>query len=623
MRNLLRFAFARNLAIAAAAALVLSPLAPELARATQRLRDPIITQGVGTADPLLRFLVGRDVTNFSLGLDNSASDTFVIAGASTLGTAATDYFKIATNGALTFGGGSGVQDHAMRGSMSATLSSTSTREFSFTNSNAGANAGAQFRVYADATNHSALFGHTTAANAGTGLLQADRAYLYSNTTTAGGLALGAGLGAISFYSGGIASTELNGSIDGNGLWTIGESGGSQTHVVNGSGTVSQTWLVGDTSASGNNLLEVGSLSSTANAILSGTTQNAIQAELTVNSSATSRAAGIQASYRTPVSAFTLGAGYGVRVGTPTIGAGSTVTRNIGLGFQGVGTSGTNNAFIADNEAFTGNYFINSTSTNSSHIAGSLGLGANAGAPSFPLHVRVDQNTTTAGAIYNANTGSSARSSLLLSNNDTTGEVTYFSTGAGALSGTAIASGMRVQSPGAGGLNIAATHASGALRFFSGGTTQVGGVDSTGAWTVGAGSTTASHTVNGDLSVSGDVTIGAGAAAANSQIAVIANSTSADTGNITAGNSLTITLASATTAGMLLATDVGSGNVAIFLISISGGNYVTFLISDPGSVYSATDGAASRISISKSGTSLKVNNQTASTARVRLTYLKGL
>ncbi len=55
------------------------------------------------------------------------------------------------------------------------------------------------------------------------------------------------------------------------------------------------------------------------------------------------------------------------------------------------------------------------------------------------------------------------------------------------SGTALASGGELSSDGAGGLSVAATHASGALRFYAGGTTQRWGINAAGDGTFGTSS----------------------------------------------------------------------------------------------------------------------------------------
>ena len=58
--------------------------------------------GASGGDPYLLYeIVG--VTSWTVGLDNSDSDSYKICGSGTFGGAATDYFKIATNGLVTIG----------------------------------------------------------------------------------------------------------------------------------------------------------------------------------------------------------------------------------------------------------------------------------------------------------------------------------------------------------------------------------------------------------------------------------------------------------------------------------------------------------------------------------------
>lgn len=109
--------------------------------------------------------------------------------------------------------------------------------------------------------------------------------------------------------------------------------------------------------------------STVQALLTGTSQIGILSSIQSNSSATARSIGLAAEYRTAASSFTCGVGTAIRILTPTIGATSAVTRNGGILFQGIGTSGVSNTAIADNETFLGNTFINQSGTIPSVYAG--------------------------------------------------------------------------------------------------------------------------------------------------------------------------------------------------------------------------------------------------------------
>lgn len=173
------------------------------------------------------------------------------------------------------------------------------------------------------------------------------------------------------------------------------------------------------------LVQLGS--SAAQTLLSGTTQAGSQSVVVSNSSATSRTLGGSFEYRTEATAYTTGVGAGVRILTPTVGAGSTVTRNVGLLFQGIGTSGTNNAIVSDNEVFSGNFALNFSSTNASVFAGSITAsnlsGTNTG----------DQTITLTGEATGTGTGSFA---VTLTNSAVIGKVlTGYTSGAGVVAAT--------------------------------------------------------------------------------------------------------------------------------------------------------------------------------------------
>jgi hypothetical protein len=232
--------------------------------------------------------------------------------------------------------------------------------------------------------NSATSGELTYFSTGSGALSGTTAAnsLLVKSPGANGLSLAAtdSSGDIRLYSGG---TTVRATLEETGALNLGSSSAGSL-------------LVGDTSATGSYLAEFGTFSSTTTSTLTGTTQFAVGGELNANSAATSRAGGGGFGYRTQATAFTLGAGYGVRVLTPAIGAGSTVTRNIGLGFQGIGTSGANNAYITDNETFSGNYFLHSTSSDGSVLGGSLAIGQTGAADASAL---LEVESTTKGILF--------------------------------------------------------------------------------------------------------------------------------------------------------------------------------------------------------------------------------
>ncbi len=90
-----------------------------------------------------------------------------------------------------------------------------------------------------------------------------------------------------------------------------------------------------------------------------------------NSSGTSSLVGVYSAPRSAASAYTVAYRAAFFADAITKGAGSTITRDIGVyvSFPSEGTTG--GASIADNLSFSGSYFINSTSTNPSLLSGSL------------------------------------------------------------------------------------------------------------------------------------------------------------------------------------------------------------------------------------------------------------
>lgn len=98
---------------------------------------------------------------------------------------------------------------------------------------------------------------------------------------------------------------------------------------------------------------------------------------------TSGVEAVYANVATAASAFTAGYAIALSAGPATAGAGSTITRAIGVYALPQTVGGTGNAAIADNLAFSGSYFINSSSTNQSKLSGVLSITAGAvGAPAL-------------------------------------------------------------------------------------------------------------------------------------------------------------------------------------------------------------------------------------------------
>lgn len=101
---------------------------------------------------------------------------------------------------------------------------------------------------------------------------------------------------------------------------------------------------------------------------SGIVQVGIGSEITCGSDATTYLAGMYSASTTLAASFTCGLRVGYYSDDATKGSGSTITRDVGY-YLNQPTQGTNNASIADNAAFSGNYFINSTSTRASLFSG--------------------------------------------------------------------------------------------------------------------------------------------------------------------------------------------------------------------------------------------------------------
>lgn len=98
-------------------------------------------------------------------------------------------------------------------------------------------------------------------------------------------------------------------------------------------------------------------------------------------------------------------------GTVAKGAGSTITNSVVYGGI-VPTTGTNNAFIADNGTFSGSFFIHSTSTNPSLISGRLGFsGSSSSAVIFSSSAGILSGADQQGVDMAISATSSATSSI--------------------------------------------------------------------------------------------------------------------------------------------------------------------------------------------------------------------
>lgn len=110
---------------------------------------------------------------------------------------------------------------------------------------------------------------------------------------------------------------------------------------------------------------------------SGVTQMGISSEVTVSSGATTLCVGFYSAPTTLAASFTCATRVGFYSDVSTKGSGSTITRDVGY-FVNQPNQGTNNASITDNNTFTGNYFIHSTSSSPSNLAGELDFSGGSG-----------------------------------------------------------------------------------------------------------------------------------------------------------------------------------------------------------------------------------------------------
>jgi len=106
--------------------------------------------------------------------------------------------------------------------------------------------------------------------------------------------------------------------------------------------------------------------------LSGVTQRASRTSMVGTSAATTEIVGFSSAVSTEAVAFTTALRTHFQSADQAKGAGSTITRDLAFGGS-IPTQGTNNALLADNTAFTGNYSVNITSTSAALITGPLTL----------------------------------------------------------------------------------------------------------------------------------------------------------------------------------------------------------------------------------------------------------
>lgn len=133
---------------------------------------------------------------------------------------------------------------------------------------------------------------------------------------------------------------------------------------------------GDATFSGSLSVEAGTGADTmfrvrGNSQTTGTVQVGALFDTIFSSGATSGVFGVSSTPQLANAAFTCGYAFAFSAGNITpLGGTATLTRAIGY-FVNAQTNATNNANIADNTTFTGDWFINSTSTRASLFSGSV------------------------------------------------------------------------------------------------------------------------------------------------------------------------------------------------------------------------------------------------------------
>jgi len=110
--------------------------------------------------------------------------------------------------------------------------------------------------------------------------------------------------------------------------------------------------------------------------LTGTNQRGFAAEMEATSNATTHVVGYLGNVTTEAASFTTPYLAQFQASDRGKGSGSTITRKMAFYAQEQ-TGGTNNAIIADNLTFSGDYCLHFTNTNPSHIYGRIGIGGSA------------------------------------------------------------------------------------------------------------------------------------------------------------------------------------------------------------------------------------------------------
>lgn len=197
-----------------------------------------------------------------------------------------------------------------------------------------------------------------------------------------------GADAIGFVSNGIA----RGGLASTGIWTLGSAASTVTHVVEGAMNLSKNMGIGG-ALSALAVVNIGATNP-----LSATNQVAALASFASTSGATASTRGFSSLISTSAAAYT-STFVNCFEGEITAGAGSTITRAVMFdATRGMTATGTisNRATIADNQAFTGSFFIHSSSSNPSVLSGYLQIQNQADPGAITDGVRIGSVDLSAG-----------------------------------------------------------------------------------------------------------------------------------------------------------------------------------------------------------------------------------
>lgn len=188
-------------------------------------------------------------------------------------------------------------------------------------------------------------------------------------------------------------------------------------------------LAGD--ANTGHLLIVGLGSSGATA--SGSDQSGVSAFQTTTSGATNSTVGFNAAMTTAAASYTSAVRAAFQVQNTTKGSGSTITRDIGFYLLGTPNQGTNNAILADNSSFTGDWFINYSGTRASTIGGPLTFkgvtDASSAASGFVGEYSSSSVTSPTSAPATTTYGDVASLTLAAGDYDVVGQIDFINNGA--------------------------------------------------------------------------------------------------------------------------------------------------------------------------------------------------